>query len=164
MKYLYDSQISERLLIWWKNGFSKWFMGSLMFLGKSRAIPGPLQGHYRLTLKSYKKLLTPPPKADLNINTYPWKNPAKSTKIIKNNNKSSKYEPHHPAHTWLSRVESLQDFLIKLDMKPRMHLVEISIISLNNVTVTLWTEPTRIGHILKNWSILKITIFKNIFH
>ena len=26
-------------------------------------------------------------------------------------------------------VESVQDFLIKLDMKPRMHLVEISIFS-----------------------------------
>ena len=34
-------------------------------------------------------------------------------------------------------LETLQDFLIKLDMKPRMYaLVEISILSLNNVTIT----------------------------
>ena len=32
-------------------------------------------------------------------------------------------------------LETLQDFLVKLDMKPRMHLVEISILSLNNVTI-----------------------------
>ena len=34
-----------------------------------------------------------------------------------------------------SQVESFQDFLIRLYMKPRMHLVEISIFSLNSVTV-----------------------------
>ena len=34
-------------------------------------------------------------------------------------------------------VESFQDFLIKLDIKPRMYLVEIRIFSLNNVTVRL---------------------------
>ena len=33
-------------------------------------------------------------------------------------------------------LETLQDFLIKLDMKPRMYaLVEISILSLNNATI-----------------------------
>ena len=37
-------------------------------------------------------------------------------------------------------LESVQDFLIKLDMKPCMHLVEISIFSLNNVII----RPTRI--------------------
>ena len=37
-------------------------------------------------------------------------------------------------------LESFQDFLIELDMKPRMHLVEISIFSINNVTV----RPTKI--------------------
>ena len=36
-----------------------------------------------------------------------------------------------------SRVESVQDFLIKLDMKPCMHLVEISIFSLNHVIIRL---------------------------
>ena len=36
-----------------------------------------------------------------------------------------------------SIVESVQDFLIKLDMKPCMHLVEISIFSLNLVIVRL---------------------------
>ena len=30
-------------------------------------------------------------------------------------------------------VESVQDFLIKLDIKPLMHLLEISFFSLNNV-------------------------------
>ena len=37
----------------------------------------------------------------------------------------------------ISKVESFQDFLIQLDMKLCMHLVEISIFSLNNVTVRL---------------------------
>ena len=37
----------------------------------------------------------------------------------------------------MSRLESFQDFLIKLDMEPRMHLVEISMFSLNIVTVRL---------------------------
>ena len=35
-----------------------------------------------------------------------------------------------------SLVESVQDFLIKFDMKPCMHLVEISIFSLNHVKLT----------------------------
>jgi hypothetical protein len=39
--------------------------------------------------------------------------------------------------TFVCRVESFQDFLIKLDMKPRMHLVEISIFPLNKVTIRL---------------------------
>ena len=34
-------------------------------------------------------------------------------------------------------LESVQDFLIKLDMKPCMHLVEISIFSLNLVIIRL---------------------------
>ena len=42
------------------------------------------------------------------------------------------------AHIWL--LESVQDFLIKLDTKPRMHLVETSIFSLNLVIV----RPTKI--------------------
>ena len=37
----------------------------------------------------------------------------------------------------ISTIESVQDFLIKLDMKPFMHLVEISIFSLNLVIVRL---------------------------
>ena len=53
-----------------------------------------------------------------------------------------------------SQVESFQDFLIKLDMKPLMHLVEIRIFSLNNVIALsdlskLGTEPKKIGHIFK---------------
>ena len=48
-----------------------------------------------------------------------------------------------------STVESVQDFLIKLDMKPCMHLVEISIISLNLVIF----RPTKImNRADKNWA------------
>ena len=55
------------------------------------------------------------------------------------------------------RVESVQDFLIKLDMKPCMHLVEISIFSLNHVIVRL----TKImNNLLEH---LKIRTFKVIF-
>ena len=54
-------------------------------------------------------------------------------------------------------LESFQDFLIELDMKPRMHLVEINIFSLNNVTVRL----TKIMNNLIEH--LKILIFKVIF-
>ena len=37
-------------------------------------------------------------------------------------------------------LDTIQDFLFKLDMKPHMHLVEISIFSLNHVIV----RPTKI--------------------
>ena len=51
-------------------------------------------------------------------------------------------------------VESVQDFLIKLDMKPCMYLVEISIYSLNHVIV-------RLTKIMKNLlKHLKIRTFK----
>ena len=54
-------------------------------------------------------------------------------------------------------VESVQDFLIKLDMKPCMHLVEISIFSLNHVIVRL----TKIlNNLLEH---IKIHTFKVIF-
>ena len=56
------------------------------------------------------------------------------------------------------RIESFRDFLIQLDMKPRMHLVEISIFSLNNVI-------DRITKIMTNLlEHLKILIFKVIFY
>ena len=35
------------------------------------------------------------------------------------------------------RIESVQDFFIKLDIKPLMHLLKISTFSLNNVIVRL---------------------------
>ena len=38
-------------------------------------------------------------------------------------------------HADLSKVETVQDFLIKLDIKPLMNLLEISTFSLNNVIV-----------------------------
>ena len=45
-------------------------------------------------------------------------------------------------------LESVQDFLIKLDMKTCMHLVETSIFSLNHVIVRSWTDskvPKSVG-------------------
>ena len=55
------------------------------------------------------------------------------------------------------RVDTVQDFLIKLGIKPRMHLLEISIFSLNNDIVTL----TKImNNLVKG---LKILSFKVIF-
>ena len=56
-------------------------------------------------------------------------------------------------NTYASRrifwVESVQDFLIKLDMKPFMHLVEISTFSLNLVIA----RPTKImNRADKNWA------------
>ena len=53
-------------------------------------------------------------------------------------------------------LESFQDFLIKLDINPRMHLVEISIFSLNNITVRL----TKImNNLLKHLKILIFILF-----
>ena len=53
-------------------------------------------------------------------------------------------------------VESVLDFLIKLDIKPSMHLVEISIFSLNHVIIRL----TKIKNNLLEH--LKIRTFKDI--
>ena len=56
--------------------------------------------------------------------------------------------PACPAWPWA--LESVQDFLIKLDMKPCMHLMEISIFSLNHVIV----RPTKImNNLLKDCKI-----------
>ena len=46
-------------------------------------------------------------------------------------------------------LESVQDFLIKLDMKPCMHLVGISIFALNLVIVRLTKIMNRAD---KNWA------------
>ena len=46
-------------------------------------------------------------------------------------------------------LEFVQDFLIKLDMKPCMHLVEISIFSLNLVIARLTKIMNRAD---KNWA------------
>ena len=54
-------------------------------------------------------------------------------------------------------LETVQDFLIKLGIKPLMHLLEISIFSLNNDIIRL----TKImNNLVKD---LKILIFKVIF-
>ena len=56
-------------------------------------------------------------------------------------------------------LESVQDFLMKLDMKPRMHLVKISIFSLNLVIVRLTKIMNRAD---KNWAqFKKIKYLKN---
>ena len=47
------------------------------------------------------------------------------------------------------RVETIQDFLIKLDIKPLMHLLEMSIFSLNNVIIRLTKIMNRAD---KNWA------------
>ena len=48
-----------------------------------------------------------------------------------------------------SQVEYFRDFLIRLYMKPHMHLVEKSIFTLNNVTV----RPIKImNRVDKNWA------------
>ena len=51
--------------------------------------------------------------------------------------------------TLKSALESVQDFLIKLDIKPCMHLVETSIFSIHPVIV----RPTKImNRAEKNWA------------
>ena len=56
-------------------------------------------------------------------------------------------------------LHTIQDFLIKLGIKPHMHLWEISIFSLNNVIV----RPTKImNRADKNWAHFEKTkYFKN---
>ena len=44
-------------------------------------------------------------------------------------------------------IGTVQDFLIKLDMKPCMHLVEISIFSLNHVIIRL----TKVTNVFENF-------------
>ena len=46
-------------------------------------------------------------------------------------------------------IETVQDFLIKLDIKPLMHLLKISIFSLNNVILRLTKIMNRAD---KNWA------------
>ena len=56
-----------------------------------------------------------------------------------------------------AKLETVQDFLIKLDIKPLMHLLEISIFSLNNDLIRL----TKImNNLVKD---LKILSFKVLF-
>ena len=57
------------------------------------------------------------------------------------------YETHF--ERTLCGLESVQDFLIKLDMKQCMHFVEISIFSLNLVIVILTKIMNRVN---KNWA------------
>ena len=52
-------------------------------------------------------------------------------------------------HHLVPTLETVQDFLIKLDIKPLMHLLEISIFLLNNVIL----RPTKImNRANKNWA------------
>ena len=52
-------------------------------------------------------------------------------------------------HLVSSTIESVQDFLIKLDIKPLMHLLKISTFSLNNVIIRLTKIMNRAD---KNWA------------
>ena len=47
------------------------------------------------------------------------------------------YPPQNIFFMRTSALESVQDFLIKLDIKPLIHLLEMSTFSLNNVIVKL---------------------------
>ena len=55
--------------------------------------------------------------------------------IMYNSEHTAKFEISLPVTLCL--LETVQDFLIKLDIKPIMHLLEISIFSLNNDLVRL---------------------------
>jgi hypothetical protein len=55
---------------------------------------------------------------------------------------------HGDMNSSTGRLESIKDFLIKLSIKPLMHLLEISIFSLNNVILRL----TKINRAYKNWA------------
>ena len=46
-------------------------------------------------------------------------------------------------------IETVQDFLIKLDIKPLMHLLKISVYSLNNVILRVTKIMNRAD---KNWA------------
>ena len=68
---------------------------------------------------------------------------------------------HPPKHMQNSvyTIETFQDFLIKLDIKPLMHLLKISIFSLNNVILRLTKIMNRAD---KNWAhFQEIKYFKN---
>ena len=61
-------------------------------------------------------------------------------------------------------LDTVQDFLIKLGIKPHMHLWEINIFSLNNVIVRPTKIKTKkIGLIFRKQRTLKIKVFKK-FH
>ena len=61
------------------------------------------------------------------------------------------------SHRYFCRLETVQDFLIELDIKPLMHLLQISIFSLNN-------DILRLTKIMNNlFKDCKIRTFKVIF-
>ena len=71
---------------------------------------------------------------------------------IENDNQQAQSENNEYAirYRWeISGLETIQVFLIKLDIKPLMHLLEISILSLNNVIVRLAKIMNRAN---KNWA------------
>ena len=74
------------------------------------------------------------------------------------------YQAPPQLHLNIYQIESVQDFLIKLDIKPLMHLLEISTLSLNNVIIRLTKIMNRAD---KNWahfykkSFKKLKIFRN---
>ena len=68
--------------------------------------------------------------------------------------------------TQSSFLDTVQDFLIKLGIKPRSNLLEIGIfhyIMSSSDLPKLWTEPTKNGHIFRKQSTNKIKFKKIIF-
>ena len=61
-------------------------------------------------------------------------------------------------------VESVQDFLIKLDMKPCMHLVEISIFSLNLVIVRLTKIMNQFLTQKNDFETMNFDMFERVVH
>ena len=58
-------------------------------------------------------------------------------------------------------LDTIQDFLINLGIKPRMHLREISICSINNVIIRLTKIMNRAD---KNWAHFQLVFYSNILH
>ena len=75
------------------------------------------------------------------------KGPLKKPGIVSSNRFT---DVHVLYHVWTGYLlESVQDFLIKLGIKPLMHLLEINTFSLNNVIVRLTKIMNRAD---KNWA------------
>ena len=76
------------------------------------------------------------------------------------------YSPPPPRFIETAGVESVQGFLIKLDIKPLMHLLELSIFLLNNDLSglpKLWTTLSKISKFWVSKSYLKTLIFQVLY-
>ena len=75
--------------------------------------------------------------------------PAVLSKETNEEKYSNKLSTSAPKGGIISEIETVQDFLIKLGIKPLMYLLEISIFSLNNVILRLTKIMNRAD---KNWA------------